>query len=109
MSAERDRMTFGTLLEALLGETNLTLAACGARCAASKADVWRWTRGTMPPPRRVLAILDALECSPENRARLLRAYCRETSALPVGDLSAEGIREAVDASERLRTSSVRQP
>lgn len=105
MSAERDRMTFGALLDALLGESNLTCAALGEALRdkpASKADVWKWTKGAMPPPRRVPAILDALGCSSEDRVRLLRAYCRETSALPVGDLSTEEIRQVADASERLR-------
>ena len=106
MSAERDRMSFGALLDALLGDANLTCAAFGEALhdkPASKADVWKWTRGAMPPPKRIPAILDALGCSPEDRVRLLRAYCRETSALPVGDLSADEIRQVADTSERLRT------
>lgn len=112
MSAERDRMTFGALLEVLLGEANMTRAALGRQLGGiGRSSVQKWIEGEsgrkiLPEPVRVSKICDLTRCSDDDRIRLFAAYARETGALPVAHLSPSKIKSAARSVEALRGEGV---
>lgn len=104
MSAERERMRFGALLDDLLGRAGMTQAGLARAVGVKPPAVWKWLGGQAPMAAFMPAILDALQASPEDRRLLQAAYARETSSLPTGDLSPAKLRVIVDALETIRGS-----